>query len=174
MGHLRGGEVVVTREDMIEQSITDHIRAGLVAKGYGPTLVKLRESFPDYNERATELTVTTVAIGFNFDDGGRNAELGSDLIRRIYTIELWVFGVRADLGRNVAHVIRAIAEEDGGRIPLKDVSVAGQPVIDVLVLLDESGVKVERQIAADPQPWDSHVWTVSLRLEDYYSPSLTD
>lgn len=165
--------MAITREDQIEQSIYDHLESSLRAKGYPEKLVKLREAFPTYNERSTPLTVTTIAIGFNFDDGGRQAEVGSDLLQRIYTIEFWVFGTTPTLGRNVAHMVRAIFEESY-LVPIKDIGVAGQPVIDQLPLLDERGVQVERQIATEPRAWDSNVWTATTKWEDYYSPALVE
>ena len=165
--------MAITREDQIEQSVYDHLQDRLVVKGYPPEKVKLREAFPTLNERSSPLTVTTVAIGFNFDDGGRQAEVGSDLIQRVYTIEFWVFGVTPTYGRNVAHMIRAIFEEDY-LVPLKDIGIAGAPVIDQLPLLDERGVQVERQISSEPRSWDMNVWTTTTRFEDYYSPALVE
>lgn len=163
--------MAITREDQIEQSVFDHLKARLVEEGYNDGLVRLREAFPSLNERSSELKVTTVAIGFNFDDGGRLAECGSDLMYRVYTIEFWVFGMTPTLGRNVAHVIRAIFEGDS-IVPVKDIGVNGQPVIDQLSLLDERGVQVQRQVAIEPRPWDQNVWTTTARFEDYYSPAL--
>src|SRR6185295_10640168 len=104
--------MAITREDQIEQSVYDFLESNLRAKGYTEAKVTLREAFPTVNERSQALPVTTIAIGFNFDDGGRQAELGSDLLQRVYTIEFWVFGTTPTLGRNVAHIVRAIFEEN--------------------------------------------------------------
>jgi hypothetical protein len=161
---------VVTREDQVEQSVTDFVRAGLVAAGYGDDQVKIKDAFPSVTERAQELTITTVAVGFNFDDGGQKAELGSDLIRRIYSIEFWTFGISPTYGRNVANVIRFLVEQEW-LIPLKAIEQAGQPVIDQLVVVDDRGPTVTRQIANDPRPWDRYVFTTMVKVEDYYMPS---
>jgi hypothetical protein len=92
---------VITREQMVAQSAQDFIAESLVAAGYGPTVVKVREAFPTIEERMTPLTVTQVALGFNFDDGGKKVELGSDLTLRVYNIEFWVFGApRTSPGRS--------------------------------------------------------------------------
>lgn len=162
---------MITREDRVEQSVQDFVKGHLVEKGYGPDKVKVRDAFPTMEERSQPLTMTNVAIGFNFDDGGRKLELGSDLTLRTYTIEFWTFGITQTYGRNVANVIRAILEEGEYLIPLKDIGVEGQPVIDQLVVMDERGIAVTRQLAHDPRPWDMNVWTTTLKVEDTYSPS---
>lgn len=166
---------MVTREDQVEQSVQDYLRAGLEARGYmnAPNpVVKMRDAFPTPNERAEPLKTNVVAVGFNFDDGGRFVELGSDLTRRIYSIEFWTFGRTNGDGRNVAHTVRAIIEDaDGGLIPLKDVGTDGQPVIDKLQIDDERRAAVARQIASEPRPWDLYVYTTTVRLIDWYYPS---
>lgn len=165
--------MAITREDQIEQSVYDFLESNLRTKGYTEQIVKLREAFPSLNERSQALSITTIAIGFNFDDGGRQAEIGSDLIQRVYTIEFWVFGTTPTLGRNIAHMVRAIFEENY-LVPIKDIGVDGAPVIDQLPLLDERGVQVERQIASEPHAWDLNVWTTTTKFEDYYSPALVE
>lgn len=160
---------VVTREQCVEQSVQDYVRDGLATHGYGA--VVMRDAFPSPDERAKELTVTTVAVGFNFDDGGTHVELGSDLTLRMYTIEFWTFGLTPTWGRNVAHVIRAILELGDYNIPLKDLSQIAAPVMDQLIIPDDHGIVVQRQIAHDPREWDRNVWTTTLKVEDYYLPT---
>lgn len=162
---------MITREDQVEQSVSDFVRAGLVAAGYDEAQVILRDSFPGADERAKPLEKTTVAIGFNFDDGGRHIELGSDLTLRVYTIEFWTFGVTATFGRNVANVIRAVIEQGDYLIPLLAIEQVAKPVIDQLVIQDERGVSVTRQIASDPRLWDRFVWTTTVKVEDTYMPT---
>lgn len=161
---------MLTREDQVEQSVTDFVRAGFVALGYGDDKVAVRDSFPGADERSRELLLTTVAVGFNFDDGGTHVELGSDLTLRIYTIEFWTFGISPTYGRNVANVIRAIIEQGGYLIPLKAIEQAGAPVIDQLIIQDERGISVTRQLARDPRPWDRFVFTTTVKVEDTYMP----
>jgi hypothetical protein len=162
---------MVTREDQVEQSVQDYVKAGLIDNGYGTDKVKVRDAFPSADERASELTITTVAVGFNFDDGGRHIELGSDLTQRLYTIEFWTFGISPVYGRNVANVIRAVLEGGDYLIPLKAIEQAGQPVIDQLVIPDDRGISVTRQIARDPRSWDRFVWTTIRKVEDIYFPT---
>jgi hypothetical protein len=147
------------------------VRAGLVARGYDSSRVLMRDAFPTLEERATELNVTTVAAGFNFDDGGTQIELGSDLTERAYTIEFWTFGVSQEYGRNVANLVRAIVEDNDGHIPLKDIGVVGQPEIGALVL---DQVRVVRQVNRDPRPWDMFVFTTRVEVTDTYYPALVD
>lgn len=160
---------MIAREVKIEQSIMDYVRAALVEQGYTDELLTVREAFPGVGERSAPLSKTTLAIGFNFDDGGTQAELGSNLTRYLHTVEFWVFGTTVRLGRAVAYAVRDALKETG-LVPLKDVGVAGQPVIDQIVLMEDRGVRVERQIATDPLAWDLNVYTATARFEDYAYP----
>lgn len=161
---------MITREDQVEQSVSDFVKEGVAAFNYD-SVVHLRDAFPSADERAEKLEKTTIAVGFNFDDGGRHIELGSDLTLRTYTIEFWVFGLTAIQGRNVANLIRAIVEQGNYLIPLKAIQDPGTPVFDQLVVSDERGVTVTRQLANNPRVWDRYVWTAVVRVEDTYMPS---
>jgi hypothetical protein len=161
---------VITREDLIEQSVTNFVRDGLTAFEYVPRIADVREAFPAPAERDTTLSKTQVALGFNFDDGGRLAELGSDLTEFMHTAEVWVFGRTQAEGRNTANAIRAIVLT-ADTIPLIDVRDNSRPVIDQLIKPERQAVVVARQIAADPRPWDRFVWTATIKLEDTYSPA---
>lgn len=154
----------------MEQSASDFVKSELAANGYPDSKVHVREMFPTLNERATPLEVTQLAVGFHFDDGGVPAEMGSSLTRRVYTIEFWTFGTTPTYGRNVANVIKTFIERNGWLIPLKDIGQVGAPVIDQLVVLDDRGIKVQKQIANDPRPWDLNVYTTTVRVEDVYFP----
>lgn len=160
---------MITREDMIEQSIQEYVKGQLVANGYDETVVHVRDAFPSLDERATEMTVSQLAVGFNFDNGGRRMELGSDLTMFTHTVELWVFGMDPDSGRNIANMTRRILYGNDFLVPLLDISQPGDPVIDQLIV---NTAAVNRQIARDPRPWDLYVWTVVSKIEDTYYPSL--
>jgi hypothetical protein len=164
---------MVPREVLVEQSVQDFVKAGFVARGIGPTQVVVRDSFPTATERATPLTVTTVAIGINFDDGGKFIELGSDLTERVYTVECWTFGTGKNIAQTTGTLIRAMLEETF-TVPLIDVTQVARPVIDQLALQDRRRVSVTRQLAREPLPWDRFVYSTVARLEDVYSPSLVD
>lgn len=160
---------MIPREAMIEQSVKGWVRDALVARGYDETVVQVREAFPTLDERASELAVTQLAIGFNFDNGGRPIELGSDLTMFIHTIELWVFGTDPDTGHNIATTVRRILYSNDRLVPLLDIGQDGNPVIDQLIV---DTAAVNRQIASNPRPWDRFVWTVTAKVEDTYYPSL--
>lgn len=159
---------MITREDKIEQSLYDFVVDGVRALNYDATLVQFREAFPTYDERATELDITTVSFSVNFDDGGELIEIGSDLTERVYTAEWWTFGTDQTIGRNVANVIRKVVEGDYGLVPLKDIGQDPAPVIDQLQVEE---VSVNRQLANDPQPWDEFVWSTTAKIMDTYYPS---
>lgn len=160
---------MITREDQVEQSVTDFVRAGVQASDLS-SKIGIREAFPTEQERATELVKTQLAVGFNFDDGGRLMELGSDLTERVYTITFWTFGTGVTMGRTTANLVRQMVEKVGG-IPLKDIGAVGQPVIDMLTLPERQAATVTRQIAPQPRPWDLYVWTTVLKVIDQYYPS---
>jgi len=109
-----------------------------------------------------------VATGFDFDDEGEQAEMGSDLKRRLYTIQFFVFGQTLTLSRNIANALKFVLEREG-TIPLLQVDQAGRPEIDKLIL---EGVSAERQVVPDPQPWQRFVYTTTLRVEDCYFAAL--
>lgn len=161
---------MIPRETNIQQSVQDHVKDHLTALNYIPRVVDVRDAFPSPDERAAPLKKTVVAVGFNFDDGGRMVELGSDLTRRVYTTEFWVFGTTQEIGRNVANVIKEIFEAHY-IVQLKDYGVVGEPIFDQLVMLDERGIQVQRQVATNPQQWDINVYTATVKFEDFYSPS---
>lgn len=161
---------MIPRETLIEQSVTDYLRDHLLAAGYDDTVVLVREAFPSVEERSSPLMTTTLAVGFSFDDGGRIAELGSDLTQRVYTTEFWTFGTSANMGQNIANTVKHVFESEGV-VPLKDYSKPGAPPFDSLVLMDEKGVLVQRQISTDPLPWDLNVFTTTVKFEDYYFAS---
>lgn len=162
--------MAIPRETLITQSITDHLRSHLDALDYTDDIVVVREAFPTVEERSSPLLKSTLAIGFSFDDGGRFAELGSDLTHRVYTTEFWTFAMSGNLGENIANVVKQIFETNP-LVPLKDYSQIGEPQFDTLVMLEERGVQVERQIATDPLPWDLNVFTTTVKFEDWYHAS---
>lgn len=161
---------MITREQKIVQSTQDFVKDALSEANYWPQIVDIRDSFPTEQERSAELRKTAVATGFSFDDGGRKIEMGSDLTQRIHSVEFWTFATTATQGENIAHFIRSILE-DSGLIPLKDLAVDGAPIVDQLIIMDERGVRVERQFSRDPRPWDRYVWNTTVKIEDIYYPS---
>lgn len=112
-----------------------------------------------------DLDKNHIAVGFNFDDGGNQGECGSDLTRKLWTIEFFILAKDATWGRNLKNAVVAAFEEDK-RVPLWDIgSTESPPIIDFLPVISATG---SREPVPDPAPWQRFVWTVLLRLEDEY------
>lgn len=157
---------MLTREDLIEESVVTYIKASLSDYNYDDTdgsgNVIVKDDFPSPDERGTELLTTTVAIALAFDDGGRPIEIGSTLTQYTHTVECWVFATTPKFGRNLSNVIKAIVRHEG-EIPLLNVAEVGKPQIDVLIV---DRVASSRQINSSPRPWDRNVFTCTIRVID--------
>lgn len=159
---------MIPREQLIEQSVTDYVREAIFTEfGYAPDKVELVESF-DFNKIREGLTKNVVTLGFSFDDGGTQTELGSDFVTRVHTIEFFAFGLTNTWARNLANVVKHVMERDQ-RIPLIDYSDAAKPVIDYVL---PHTPRAARQPINDPEPWEQFVWTTNVQIEDTYSASL--
>lgn len=157
---------MVTREQKVEQSVQDFAKAVLVEKGWTKDRLEVLDEFP-YERFKDTLDKTYVAFGFNFDDEGSAAEMGSDLKKRIYTLEFFVFGRSPLEAKSVANQIKFALDADQ-IVPLKDIGEVGAPVIDSLVVV---GCKAEKMIVQDPAPYQESVWTTTCRVEDIYYSS---
>lgn len=159
--------MALTREDYIAQSVDTYFRGLLKARGYTDDVVTILPSFPHEGIDESPLKKTHIAFGFNFDDGGKEAEMGSNLKRKIHTIEFFIFGQTPNWGKNVANAVKFTLERDG-IIPLLDIADPARPRIDSLVVISVPAAHVP---VNNPQPWQENCWTVQLRLEDTYQPS---
>lgn len=159
---------MITRQEKVEQSITDYVKAGLTARGYDALKppIKWVESFP--GTLPTPLEHTFIAAGYNFDDDEDSAECGSDLVKRPYTAQFFVVAPTLTIGRNVANVIKFIIDGDG-TLPLYDIEQDGNPEFDRLMV---DGVSSAREIVADPQPWQEFIYSVTLKVTDEYYAEL--
>lgn len=155
---------MISREQKITQSLQDLVREALNAKGYAGEY----DFVDSFDEVPRELVRPTITSGFDFDDEGRSAEMGSDLMLRLYTVQFLVFAPTETFAKNLASIIKFAIDADG-RVPLKDIGVEGQPVIDHLLV---AGVSSEKQQVADPEPWQEHIWSATARLEDEYHARL--
>lgn len=162
---------MVSREQKVNQSVQDYLKAQLESAGYNdPDHFKMLDAW-DGSALETPLTTNYIAAAYSFDDGGKAAEVGSNLIRRLYTVEFFVFAKNATWGRNLASLMQtAIEDNGGGNIPLLDIGEPGQPEIDVLTL---ENVSAQREpVALNPPAWQKFVWTVRARLWDEYFATL--
>lgn len=157
---------MLTREEKIEQSVQDYTRERLFTiAGYSGGDVVLEDAFPE-EKFDGPLEKTHVAFSFNFDDGGRPAEIGSNLTARVYTLTFFVFGLTGDWGSNIANVIKAAIEDDMC-IDLLDYADFAKPVISQL---EVDGITVQRQYVRDPRPWERFIWTTTVKVTDTYVP----
>lgn len=170
-------EPQLLREELVEMSVMRCIAVGLpdygyvVANGTGAIVpganILLREAFPTPEERGQELTITTLAFGFNIDDGGREAEMGTNLTRYDHTLTCWTFGLEPRFTRRVAHTIKNIARRNLDMIPLYDFNQSNDPQIAALQV---ERTQVRHEINNSPRPWDQYVYTTALVVRDYAYP----
>jgi hypothetical protein len=167
--------MAITREDYVEQSVQTYAKRQLFdVRGYPEEQIDWLDSFDDNMFTAThEPSKNYVASGFDFDDGGRAGELGSDLIRRLYTFEFFIIGLSSQWAKNLAQAIKFGIENDGV-IPILDIADADAapdwPQIDALILED---VTANRVMVQDPAPWQRHIWVTRCRVWDEYYARLT-
>lgn len=155
---------MIQRSQKVEQSVQDYV-SGLIfgAQKYPPSQVEILDAW-DGEKFEGGLEKNYIATGFNFDDGGKEGETGSNLVRKLVTIEFFVVATNATWGRNLSSAITTALESDRV-VPLKDIGEPGAPVIDALPVIS---VSAEHQPIANPAPWQRFIWTVHLRLEDEY------
>lgn len=160
---------MIPREQMVEQSVMDYARDKLQAR-YSIDDVEIVDSYENYVREG--LSKTIVAVGFNFDDGGKQAELGSDLRTMEHVVEFFVFGITSTWAQNVARTLQGILWGELGTIPLLDYSDPAKPEIDRLVVGDDPGPRAQREIVPDPEPWQEYVWTCRAPIQDTYDAAL--
>lgn len=160
--------MAISREQLVEQSVKEFIKTQLFdVRGISEDKVEIIDSPPERKAGAIEtpLTKNYAALGFHFDEGGEQGELGSDLKRRAYVIEFIVFGMTSTWASNLANTIRDAAEVDNGRIPLLDIGQRGQPVIDYMT---DAAATARREPVPDPHPWEEYVWITTISVSDEY------
>lgn len=168
----------VLRHELVEQSVLQTIAEGLPDYGYVLLLpdnsnrsvanIHFREEFPTPEERTGELNITTLAFGFNVDDGGSPMELGSDLTEYVHMLIVWTFALDPAFGKRVAYAVQEIARRQQNTLPLYDFNQDGNPRIDTLIV-DKTPVKHE--VNSSPRPWDQYVWTTAIGVRDWTYPS---
>ncbi len=170
-------EPALIREELVELSVLRWITGALPDYGYviAPTPdpsggnVYVREAFPTPEERNQELTVTTLAFGFNIDDGGEPAEMGSNLTKYVHTIVCWVFATEPRFGRRLGHTLKNVARRNMDTIPLLDFNQPDPaPTIDGLNVMR---AQTRHEVNQSPRPWDRYVWTCAISVQDYSYPS---
>lgn len=156
---------MIDRETIIERSVEGYLRNQLyTVRSYPQDRVVMLDAYPDDQRMTKPLDKNYVAIGWSADDGGRQAELGSALKRRLYTFDFYVFGTSRVWGKNLASVIRFSLESDQS-IDLID-PTDGATVIGHV---DVEFVSAQQAVVRNPRPWEENCWITRLRVEDFYS-----
>lgn len=156
---------MIDRETIIERSVDAYLRNQLyTVRGYPSEKVVMLDTYPTQTQMSRPLDVNYIAIGWTTDDGGQDAELGSSLRRRLYTIDFYVFGISRVWGKNLAAVIRYCLESDDV-IDLIDPSDG----VTVLGHVDVEYVSSQQAATPNPRPWQENCYITRLRVEDYYS-----
>ena len=164
--------MALAREQIVEQSVKEFVRDQLFnVRGINAGKVEIIDSPPERKAGALPqpLDKNYAALGFHFDEGGVQAELGSDLKRRVYVIEFIVFGITSTWAANLASTIRDAVEVDNGRIPLLDFGKTGHPVMDYMT---DANAIARREAVGDPHPWEEFVWITTVQVSDEYFASL--
>lgn len=166
---------MILREDNVEYSMLRKIREGLAEMGYkiaaDPTKpgaedqLVVRESFPTPEERTRELAITTLALGFSIDDGGRPVELGSTLTEFKHTVTCWVFGTDPHLARQIANAVKHVMRHADDIVELLNFEEEPAKQIDVLRI---EKTQTQHQGNSSKRPWDQYVWTCSIVASDTY------
>jgi hypothetical protein len=156
---------VIPREEKIQQSVQKFATDLLFGEWAYPTgEVEVLDEFPE-GRFTGALDKNYVAFGYAFDDGGEQGELGSTLVRREHTIEVYVFATTDLWGRNLATAVRR-AVETQGVIPLLDFGEGDPPQqIDALSVMT---VRASHVPVREPRPWEEHIWLTRIQVEDYY------
>jgi hypothetical protein len=158
---------MIDRESIIERSVELYLRNQLYSiRHYPEDKVVILDAYPTGDRMAKPIDKNYIAIGWSADDGGRQAELGSSLKRRLYTFDFYVFGVSRIWGKNIASVVRFSLESDGV-INLIDPSDGST----ILGYVDVDFVSAQQVIPNNPRPWEENAWVTRLRVEDYYDSS---
>lgn len=156
---------MIDRETIIEYSVEKFAKNQLfVVRSYPQDKVVFLDAFPTGERMLQALDRNYIAIGWSTDDGGKQAELGSALKRRLYTFDFYVFGMSRVWGKNLASVIRFGMESDqvvNLLDPSDGVTVTGHVDVDF--------VSAQQALVHTPRPWEENCWITRVRVEDYYS-----
>lgn len=159
--------MAVNRERKVEESVQIYAKAALVAKGWTEGRLGFMEVFP-YDSFDGDLAAKSfLAWGFNFDDEGSAAEMGSDLLTRVYTLEFFVFGKDEDAAKAIANDLKFSIDTDSV-IPVLDIGEPNPAEVGSMLV---AGVKAAKVLVDDPKPFQEHVWLTTARVEDEYFSS---
>lgn len=163
--------VRITREQLIEESVKILMRDALIARGYVENPSDGQGwRLSDFPYKVEQFDTNLIATGFQFDDGGAQFELGSNLKERKYTIEFFVFGLTLTWAKSLANAIKFSIEKDQA-IPLYDITQ--DPPVQSGEWLELDMVHARREPVPDPEPYQENVFYVVCQVTDWYTPILT-
>jgi hypothetical protein len=160
--------MAIERRTKVTESCKEAVRAALFTPvgPYTSDDVKLIDVLPE-GEFTGKLDTTYVAAGYSFDDGGRQGEAGSDLVRYIWTLEYMVIGLSGVWGKNVADTVaNTFKIEDN--VPLLDIGGTRAPTGETVVVTYS---QAQRVVVRAPRPWETNIWMTRVKLEDYFYSS---
>lgn len=164
---------MIERNLLIKKNVVSYLRDRIFnVRGYSADDVEIDESF-DYKRwgsagapGAVELVKNVISLGFSFDDGGTQAEMGSTLIQRIVTLEVFIFALTDDWGEMLGSAIQQQVLADQ-TIALYDLGSSDDPsVIDYLEIPDRGSARAERVPVRDPRPWEQNLYRVVIKASD--------
>jgi len=159
----------INRETLVEQSVEIYGKLRLADKGWDDKRLVILDAFPyiesDFDGDVSEKSY--LAFGFNFDDSGTPAEMGSDLTTRVYTLEFFVFAKDNDTAKAIANDLKFALDADK-IVPLVDLNDEDLPQMDSLVVKGSNAKKI---LVEDPEPFQENVWLTVARVEDTYFSS---
>jgi len=155
----------IPREVHIEQSIQNFVKREVADRGFPTARIEFKDSF-EQREFGPDMVMDReyVALGFNYDQGGRLLELGSTLRQYSHNVEIFVIGTTFERGRALAYAIREALEAEAA-IPLHNV-LTGELIDHMLT----DPVTVTRQVADNPQPWQEFFWLLRVPVLDETYP----
>lgn len=159
---------MIERRTKVTESCKEIVRARLYipAGPYRAEDVAIVDTFPE-DQFKSKLDTNYVAAGYSFDDGGRQGEAGSDLVRYIWTIEYLVFAINGVWGKNVSDTV-ADAFRIGDNLPLLDIGTSRAPTGETAIVTYS---QAQRVVVRAPRPWEQNVWMTRVKLEDYFFSS---
>lgn len=155
----------IERRTKVTESCKEAVRKAL----FGPYEAKDVQIIDALEEDrfSGKLDQTFVAAGYSFDDGGKQGETGSDLVKYIWTIEYMIVAPSGVWGKNVADTV-ANTFQIGEPVPLLDIGGSRGPTGET-VIVDYS--QAQRVVVRAPRPWEAFIWMTRVKLEDYFYSS---
>jgi hypothetical protein len=157
---------MIERRTKVTESCKEVVRQALFGP-YDHDQVTVQDALPG-EDFAGKLESTIVAAGYNFDDGGRQGEAGSDLVRYIWTLEYMIVAPSGVWAKNVADTV-ASAFDIGDNVPLLAIGDTRDPTGETVIV---NYSQAQRVVVRAPRPWEQFIYMTRVKLEDYFYSSM--